>query len=550
MFFFNNITNSEVTFLIHEFIENEASICFRKQEDNLLQIDFSYETDLIAINQNINGKHLADPPVYNSALEYLSSITLKFQKQTQAILHLEFNHELKPELNFTKRLLLKQFDHDMIISIGVKISILDYQDSNYNYQEFINECTSLRSFKKIEPMLQEKNINKVKFVNKLLEDSKTKTTSFKNNIKNMEAKVNKLVDMELDLKTQNTIANKSDTDISIKKLTIFPEAQESHGIVLYQNGKLQHGDDFGKWIYNNNRLLLFLGKQFIQLINNNGTITDLDGVKWYSIADNRHNKIIKNPINFLEATKEKETWIVLIITCYKRLELAKQVNKTWANDLRKAGLLCLFVVGDMQKTKSKGQEFIQGDILYVNSPDTYEALPSKVIHAFNYCYHNFSFNYLYKVDDDTVVNPVSLLALDLKEKDYIGKPHQVTRDFNRFWHRNKCQNKSLEKIPYPAQRIKLGTIYAKGEAGYFVSYRAVEHLINHMAYINSDLYEDKAIGESLAKENIKLFHHSEYLTKLSEKFTKTRKLDNYCVIVDVGKEIEVIYHHHFDIKIK
>ena len=71
-----------------------------------------------------------------------------------------------------------------------------------------------------------------------------------------------------------------------------------------------------------------------------------------------------------------------------------------------------------------------------------------------------------------------------------------------------------------------------------------------MAYINSDLYEDKAIGESLAKENIKLFHHSEYLTKLSEKFTKTRKLDNYCVIVDVGKEIEVIYHHHFDIKIK
>ncbi len=107
----------------------------------------------------------------------------------------------------------------------------------------------------------------------------------------------------------------------------------------------------------------------------------------------------------------------------------------------------------------------------------------------------------------------------------------------------------MEKIPYPSQRISLGAIYAKGEAGYFLSRHAISKLLLYGDYICSDLYEDKVIGDALAKCNIKLETLSEYTTKLYENFEASKRLDDYCVIMDVGNNIKKIYHHHIQYKI-
>ena len=210
------------------------------------------------------------------------------------------------------------------------------------------------------------------------------------------------------------------------------------------------------------------------------------------------------------------------------------------------GILCFFIVGNPNQSKSA----LKGDFLYVKSPDTYEALPIKVFTAFKYCYENFAFSHVYKIDDDTVVNPINILQLNLQGHDYVGKPQQVTHEFNRYWHKNKCHNKNLEKIPYPSQRIMLGTIYAKGEAGYFLSRNAISKLLIHRDYICSDIYEDKVIGETLLKTGIKLKILPNYTTKLYEKFTSTKLLDGFSVIIDVGENIKEIYHKHISNKIR
>ena len=351
--------------------------------------------------------------------------------------------------------------------------------------------------------------------------------------------MNNILSMEKTQVTNKLINNDDNNQPLADKIYIFPENKNSHGVTLNSNGKLYHGKTIGKWLYKNNRLLLFLEGKCIQLLVNNNIIKDSNELKWYNNSNLEIGK-------FISKYGEQCKLIILIITCYKRLELAKQINESWVNDFRKMGLHCFFVVGNMNQPSSK----LKGDFLFVTAPDTYEALPSKVYHAFKYCYENFNFSYIYKIDDDTVVNPIKLLQLDLNNHDYIGKAQQVTREFNRYWHRTKCQNKNLEKIPYPSQRIVLGTVYAKGEAGYFLSRNAVGKLQEHSDYICSDLYEDKVIGETLLKCNIKLISIPEYTTKLHENFNSNKQLDQYCVIIDVGNNIKNLYNNHFQYKIQ
>ena len=554
MFFFNKLATSSVSFIIHEFIDDdgEASIRFMSGQDTLLALDMLTRQGLIIVNQNIEGKNLSSPPYYKTRIDYLTNILFNYH-ETKNTLTIEFIHQFHPSYNFKRRLLVKNFVHDKIITIGIRLSLnSNNHNNNSDYDNFLKDCIRLDSFKKIEGKLKG-TVAKAKLVNNLLDSSSNYKKIEEKSLKGIGTNMDKILDMELravesDTENENVNINDSNT---IDHITLFPENQESHEIVLYKNGKLGHGDDIGKWIFHNKRLLLFLGGKSIYLIENNGLISSIDGLKWFSqcqtTSKSHHNR--GSITNFLNKYGQIEKWIILVITCYKRFDLAKQVSHSWLKDFRKMGIMCLFVVGDTDRVKEMGGEFIDRDILYLNCSDSYEALPSKVVHACNYCYNNFKFNYLYKIDDDTVVNPLKLLGLDLKGKDYIGRPQQVTREFNRFWHRNKCQNKVMDNIPYPAQRIILGAIYAKGEAGYFLSKRAVSYLVQDMDYIKSDLYEDKAIGEALRKVGIKLYSCPEYQTKLSENFNKDRRLDKYCVIMDVGRNINTLYHNHFEDKI-
>ncbi len=541
MFFFHNLSQDEITFLIHEFTQPEASICFINSGDTLLSIDFSSYAGGISINQNISGTNLTNPPFFKLDIFTISKIIVKYKK-TREILELHLIHETTPNLNSCKKFNVKNFNHNLVVSIDLRLSVLNngvnFTDSIY--QEFISDCIHLSSFKKIEDVFRTKRLIKAKFVDTLLEESSRNLQERKKGIKKIGLNVNHILQMEKKGVTDKISSIVESDDINhTEKIYLFPEHQESHGVTLDRTGKLYHGDNYGKWLYKNNRLLLLLGGKSIQLLVNQNMIRDTNELRWYT-SDPKVD-ISK----FIQKYGDHPKLIILVITCYKRLELAKKINETWINDFRKIGILCFFVVGNTNQAHTT----LKGDFLFVKAPDSYEALPAKVFQAFRYCYENFNFSHVYKIDDDTVVNPIKLLQLKLDTHDYIGKPQQVTRDFNRYWHRNKCQNKNLEKIPYPSQRIRLGAIYAKGEAGYFLSRHAIDKLLPYGDYICSDLYEDKVIGDVLSKNNIKLNILSDYTTKLYENFDASKRLDDFCVIMDVGNNIKKIYHQHLQHKI-
>ncbi len=568
MFFFPNLNQGEITFLVHQFTDEEAGIQFIRKQDTLLAVDFSVANQGITINQNIKGNYLAKPPFYPAQIDQLTEIKVKYHSD-KSLIYLNFKYNEDKQLgqsgreNNTKtiKLNVKDFDHTLVVTIGILVSVLDNIGSLSGsqkeiYQEFLSDCQHLESFKIIAEQLKSKRLSKAKIADIIIEGHE----GYKNHINKGRDKLNNNLNTILEMEKQITNQSNQIKKIIPDKIYVFPENQYSHGVSIIENGSLKHGDQIGKWIYHANRLFLFLDGKVIQLFVKNNLINDLNKLKWYSSLDqgddndnnsnrngdnqNKDNRELQTNLDttaFLSKNGQHLRWIVLIITCYKRLDKAKQIHETWVQALKKLGFVCLFVVGDPSKEKS----VVQGDFLYVKCQDSYEALPSKVVNAYLYCYHHFNFTYLYKVDDDTVVNPLRLVELDLGNHHYIGKPQQITREFNRFWHRGKCQNKKLDKIPYPSQRIRLGAIYAKGEAGYFLSRYAVSKLISELDYINSDLYEDKVVGDVLYQHGIKLYNSPKYTTKLAENFPPTRHLDNFHVIMDCGNRIKGLYQNHF-----
>jgi hypothetical protein len=172
--------------------------------------------------------------------------------------------------------MVKNFDHDRVISLGIRISINKNfnENSDYDYHNFIKDCVKLDSFRKLEDKLTN-NINKAKFVNSLLIGSEKYKQKKENNLKGIKSNINKILDMEFSKNMEEKTKAKNKLDIedeTYTQLYIFPENQESHKVILFNNGKLGHGEDMGKWIFSNNRLLLFYRGICIILLEINGLI--------------------------------------------------------------------------------------------------------------------------------------------------------------------------------------------------------------------------------------------------------------------------------------
>ena len=167
MYFFHNLSHDEITFLIHEFTQDDASICFMRLNDTLLSIDFSSYRGGITINQNISGTNLSNPPFFKLDTYSISKIIVKYRKD---ILHLQFIHDLNSKLNSNKKFSVKNFNHNLVVSIGLRMSVLNsIVDLNSTiYNDFINDCINLTSFKKIEPTLRTKNLIKIKICRYLI----------------------------------------------------------------------------------------------------------------------------------------------------------------------------------------------------------------------------------------------------------------------------------------------------------------------------------------------------------------------------------------------
>ena len=81
MYFFNNLSHDEITFIIHEFQHDDASICFMKSKDTLLSIDFSNYRGGVSINQNISGTNLSNPPFFGLDIYDIAKIIIRYKKE-------------------------------------------------------------------------------------------------------------------------------------------------------------------------------------------------------------------------------------------------------------------------------------------------------------------------------------------------------------------------------------------------------------------------------------------------------------------------------------
>lgn len=274
---------------------------------------------------------------------------------------------------------------------------------------------------------------------------------------------------------------------------------------LFKNGKCEYRNNKGNWIVSKKQVYIFIGTDIVR--------TPITPSLTKSML------ISKNPLS--------RKFFVLIITCLMNVSRVNNLRNLWIKDLKKLDIPYLFVIGN-----NRNKSFIKGDILSTACPDNYESLPKKIYKSIEFVSRNFNFEYIYKIDDDCILNPLSLFTIDTGNSLYIGKDKKVSHDFNRYWHKGKCENKKLNQVPYPLNRIFHNTHHAKGESGYFLHHTVIPIILGFKKYIYTDIYEDKVIGDVLRFNSIYMDNKPNYKPKLFDKPYNTQY--NKCsVVVDV-----------------
>jgi hypothetical protein len=527
MFIRSHLHTSHIQLQIYAWHDPHAIIRFLRDRDTLLSLEADPYRDGFLLNSWIEGQALKELPFLEVPLRELQFIRIRYLSTTQR-LDLEFCHTGSSS-SVTHRICVRDFKFNTIIAVGLQMDIMDlteHQPQVPALTEFTHDCTQLDSFLELTLHLSEHPGHTAKFV-RLLKEAGVKQSKLRTHDRiKIEGTLEKLIHM-------NSILDTKGDQMGSESRVYLENA--SGRWEFFSDGRLRMPEDTpGFWFIGQERLLLF----------------DENGGLSQELPTTLSNLTYSQSLPSMLLERETQTrMIVLLITCHARLGMAKRACVTWLRDLHRLGILCLIVVGHKQGTPGK-ETHLQGNLLYVNAPDSYEALPKKISAAFQYCIETYSFEYLYKVDDDTLVNPLRLASLRLDGHDYVGKGNTVDHTFNRYWHRGKCKDNRINTIPYPTARIRPGIRYAKGEAGYILSKKAVMALIPYWAYIASDLYEDKAIGEALCMAGIKLHELASYTTKLYETFPRDRLLDQYIVIVDGGRHIDALWPGHFSTRLE
>ena len=198
-----------------------------------------------------------------------------------------------------------------------------------------------------------------------------------------------------------------------------------------------------------------------------------------------------NKINYYKKNKI----IILILSCKNNTNRQKIIRETYIKDIKKLGYEYYFLIGS-NKTKREDDILykMEDDILYVNIEDLYENLPLKILQGYKYLYKNIEFDYIYKIDDDIMININRLEEIPYYNYEYYGR--LVGKEsFNRTYHQSKVSNNSFWKNKI-YDKSYLGKWYGGGFT-YFLSKNALDVIIKNPKLIENDLLEDKAIGDTL-----------------------------------------------------
>lgn len=181
--------------------------------------------------------------------------------------------------------------------------------------------------------------------------------------------------------------------------------------------------------------------------------------------------------------------LVLIMSCEKNKDRMDKIRRSWAKDLIASGITHYFVVGRPGQPAT-----IVDDVLYLNCPDNYEGLPRKTEAMLRYFAEQSAFDFMLKIDDDTVLNVNQLFPSKFWKRDYSGGVVAGGWGLQADWHFGKCDDTTLNATPYSGAFI--GTWYAGGCA-YFLSRRFAQSALTRSDVFAAELYEDKAVGDAL-----------------------------------------------------
>ena len=197
--------------------------------------------------------------------------------------------------------------------------------------------------------------------------------------------------------------------------------------------------------------------------------------------------------------------LVVVYSCRPYLESRlPAMRAAWLDDLEAAGIPWIVAVGG-------GDGTLDGHVLSLEAPDSYEALPQKSVALFEWLRANSGFAHVYKIDDDCFLDAERAIGgLSYRRYDYFGRrltlrPGQM----DRLWHQGRSAAptaaREIDKSPEPSE-------YADGGAGYVLNRRALEAL--HEVWQSPEgawlrlvsFMEDKLVGDSLARAGVRLSH--------------------------------------------
>ena len=187
----------------------------------------------------------------------------------------------------------------------------------------------------------------------------------------------------------------------------------------------------------------------------------------------------------------KQDFILLIFNCEKYRYKALKQKDTWLQQLP-PNIIYYHVLGqDLE------QDYIIDEherVLYVNVADDYNSLPKKVIAAYKVINSIYDFKYIFKTDDDQNVKNTrffNILMIILKNDINAIKTHYGGHivDIKR------PEVSSYYRIhpELPKNLILQATRYCSGRF-YFLSWEAVQKLLERVNDICNEYFEDYAIG--------------------------------------------------------
>jgi 3,5-epimerase/4-reductase len=218
--------------------------------------------------------------------------------------------------------------------------------------------------------------------------------------------------------------------------------------------------------------------------------------------------------------KIEQEYILLIMNCMKYRGKAFVQQNGWLTNLPKK-IPYYHVIGNSELTSPYVFDHV-AKILWVKTLDDYVSLPKKVIAALHAVRETFKFKYIFKTDDDQILQNDSFfknITEEIQRKStklkahYGGQVVDVTIPYiSQYYkiHPELPQNIEIHKTEYCSGRF------------YFLSSEAVTNLVSKREKIESEYLEDYAIGLNLNpifKKSMIHIQSDEHFKDMEEDYT-------------------------------